>query len=58
MLKDNGRSKPKKNFGKHVICSNCRTKIYYESDEEQENIIKIADKKIYQCGCGEDLILN
>jgi hypothetical protein len=57
-LKNMGREKKKKQFGKSIICSNCRTKIYYESDEEQENITRIADKIIYECGCGEEIIID
>lgn len=58
MLKNAGREKKKKQFGKNIVCSNCRTKIFYESDNEKDSITYIADKKIYSCGCGEDIIIN
>lgn len=58
MLRDNGKSKKNKNNGKYIFCPKCKKKIFIDSEEEQLNIVKISNTKIYECGCGHEFLLD
>lgn len=57
-LKDNGFSKPKKKFSSYIICSECKKKIYIDREDEQENITKVGHTRVYECYCGNEIILD
>lgn len=59
MLKDNGKSKGNKNNkGSYIFCPKCKKKIYVNSQDEKENIIKIGNTRVYECECGHEFLLD
>lgn len=61
LLKEMGRTKSntvKKGNGKNIRCSKCGEKIFYETEEARENIIKYDGKRFYVCGCDNEILLK
>lgn len=51
-------NKPKKKYGKYVICPGCKERIYLDDSSTIENSEQIKNVKIYYCFCGEEVILE
>ena len=56
MLKE--KKKTNKNKGSYILCKNCHKRIYINDEDVKENTTIIAKKLIYDCECGEQVILE